>query len=461
MMSVNQLVSSDQLAHNMFDGTKPEDLSTEEIGNRLAGYAGQVAALTARFLILLAEFDRRGGWGGDGIRSCAHWLSWRTGLSIRTAQDHVRVAHALTDLPLMCEAFEHGRLSYSKVRALTRVTTPDREAELLGTALSSTASQVERLVSAMRNIDRKKDEFERGAIDSRGLWRWNLDGSLSVNLRLSSSDGAQFLAGVVRAEYERTRSGSDADLPMVEGITDSHGSNVREVSSPDLWRNVPTDIAPAAVAMAETMQAAVDVPEFVPGAEIVVHQQDNAESSLDGGPAIDSADVDELACGGAVRQVRHGNRGVVLAYGRKRRLPTRRLMRVLFERDRCCRHPGCGRTRYLHAHHVRFWSAGGTTDPGNLILLCSAHHRALHHGEFAIDSVGAQQFTFHRADGSIIENAPPIQVSGAWHPDGAVAADAVVPTNAGRLDVGYATEVLYAAWEWRFRHREAVQQIAA
>ena len=457
--------SSISKSSNIFDHTATDDLTTDQIGTRLVGYASQMAALTARFLELLAEFDRRGGWSGEGIMSCAHWLTWRTGLSIRTAQDHLRVAHALPELPLMRQAFAEGRLSYSKVRALTRVATPEREEELLNVALSATASQVERLVRSIRNVDRHRDEPERGTIDSSGSWSWSLDGSLSVNLRLSPLDGARFLAGVVRAEYERTRTAGDPD-PATEPAPDQDAPDVTKKSpghpaSADPWRNVPADIAPAVVAMGDTMQAAIGVPEFVPGAELVVHTHDDADPHLDDGPALEDAEVDEAACGGAVRKVKHGKkrkgaRGIVLNYGRKRRMPTRKVMRVLFERDRCCQHPGCGRTRHLHAHHVQFWSQDGPTNPDNLILLCSAHHRALHRGEFAIKAHGRQQFSFHRPDGSTIERAPAVHKPEGWQPDTAIDDAAVLPISPGRhLDAGYATEVLYAAWAWKARQSDA------
>ena len=104
----------------------PEDpfaaLSTRRLETELLSLAGHIAAAQCRFLQLLAAYDRRGGWAGPGLRSCAHWLSWRIGMNLRTATEHVRVAHALTALPLITEAFAAGRISYSKVRAITRVT---------------------------------------------------------------------------------------------------------------------------------------------------------------------------------------------------------------------------------------------------------------------------------------------------------------------------------------------------
>ncbi|MBW0104012.1 DUF222 domain-containing protein [Pseudonocardia sp. KRD-291] len=87
-----------------------------------------------------AEFDARGSWAGPGLRSCAHWLGWRVGLDHRTARDHLRVAHALTRLPATTEAFAAGRISYSKVRALTRVATANTEHHLLVIALHGTTA---------------------------------------------------------------------------------------------------------------------------------------------------------------------------------------------------------------------------------------------------------------------------------------------------------------------------------
>ncbi|MEQ3552357.1 DUF222 domain-containing protein [Pseudonocardia nematodicida] len=110
------------------DPSTPSTLTLPDLETELLGLAGHIAAAECRFLQLLAEFDRRGGWAGVGVRSCAHWLSWRAGMSMRTATEHLRVAHALTNLPRITEAFAAGRISYSKVRALTRVTGSDTAA---------------------------------------------------------------------------------------------------------------------------------------------------------------------------------------------------------------------------------------------------------------------------------------------------------------------------------------------
>jgi uncharacterized protein DUF222 len=127
----------------------PSGLPLERVEAELCTLAGQIAAATCRFLQLLAAFDARDGWAGSHVRSCAQWLSWRCGMDLRTAREHVRVARALSDLPDLTAAFAAGRLSYSKVRAVTRVATAETEPDLVEAALSAPASQLERLVRGL------------------------------------------------------------------------------------------------------------------------------------------------------------------------------------------------------------------------------------------------------------------------------------------------------------------------
>src|SRR5262249_37848020 len=110
-------------------------------------------AATARLLDLIREFDAGGGWG-HGFRPCAHWLSWRVGLEPGAAREHVRVARALGSLPLLRHALARGELSYSKVRALTRVATAETEERLLAVGRAGTAEHVEIIVRGWRRLDR-------------------------------------------------------------------------------------------------------------------------------------------------------------------------------------------------------------------------------------------------------------------------------------------------------------------
>src|SRR5437870_7152403 len=121
--------------------------------------AASIAEITAHCDVLYHErirhirrFDEIGGWGEHGAKSCAHWLMWRGGLSGGAAREQVRVARALTTLPLIDAEFASGRLSFSKVRAMTRVAKPENEATLLDLALNATASQIETLCRKFRTV---------------------------------------------------------------------------------------------------------------------------------------------------------------------------------------------------------------------------------------------------------------------------------------------------------------------
>ena len=158
----------------------PADLSTLELENELATLAAHIQAATARLLALVAEVDRRESWGASGALSCAHWLAFRTGLDIGAAREHVRVARALTTLPKITAAFSRGELSYSKVRAVTRIARPETEADLLAMAREGSTAQVERLVRAYRRADPAAEQ-SRAAAQAETRWlctRWAEDGML-------------------------------------------------------------------------------------------------------------------------------------------------------------------------------------------------------------------------------------------------------------------------------------------
>src|SRR5882672_4119117 len=133
--------------------------SLDQLGDEIAELSVHLEAATARLLDLIREFDTREGWN-TGFRSCAAWLSWRVGLDGGAARERVRVARALEKLPRLAEALARGELSYAKVRALTRVATPETEERLLAIGRAGTAEHVERIVRGWRHMDRKAEGRE-------------------------------------------------------------------------------------------------------------------------------------------------------------------------------------------------------------------------------------------------------------------------------------------------------------
>ena len=131
----------------------------ERLGDEIAEISAHLEAATARLLDRIRQFDAREGWN-TGFRSCAAWLSWRVGLDLGAARERVRVARALGTLPRLAEALARADISYAKVRAVTRVATPETEERLLAVARAGTAEHVERIVRGWRRVDRQAEVRE-------------------------------------------------------------------------------------------------------------------------------------------------------------------------------------------------------------------------------------------------------------------------------------------------------------
>ena len=360
------------------DGPRPLD----DLAREITAGAVRLAAATAAWLRLVAEFDEREGWAGVGIQSCAHWLAWQCALSPGAAREHVRVARALTTLPATAEAFAAGRLSYSKVRALTRVADAGTESELVELATHTTASQLDRVVRAWR----RSDGVDEGRVAERRdfAWSWDDDGMLTLRVRMDGESGAELLAAIESlAERSARRDRAAAKRSAGDAAADTDQAGIP--------RGQRT--ARRCAALRQLAAAAADADRRAgdpPRREVVVHVDadvlaDDAAAGrahLEGGPALHPAQVRRMLCEATVVGLVH-RRGEPLALGRRRRLATPGQRRALLARDGGCARPGCTETRTerLHAHHLRHWLFGGRTDISNLVLLCDVDHGLVHeHG---------------------------------------------------------------------------------
>jgi hypothetical protein len=183
------------------DRQEVDEQPLESLERQICELAAHIAVATCRWLELVAEFDDRLGWAEWGVKTCAHWLSWRCSLSLEAARERVRVAHRLQLLPLVQGAFARGELSYCKVRALTRVATPATEAGLLEIARHATGAQLEKLVRGYAGALSATLGAAQQTLDRRYLrWSWNDDGSLRLEGRLPAADGALVLEALAAVE---------------------------------------------------------------------------------------------------------------------------------------------------------------------------------------------------------------------------------------------------------------------
>ena len=142
--------SQDTSSHPFLPPAPCSQAHCEQLENQITELSAHIHAATYRLLELIREYDESHGWCGPGLNSCAHWLNWKCGINLGAAREKVRVAHALKDLPKISEVFRLGKVSYSKVRAMTRVATEKNEDYLLQIARHGTAAHVERLVRNYR-----------------------------------------------------------------------------------------------------------------------------------------------------------------------------------------------------------------------------------------------------------------------------------------------------------------------
>jgi len=130
----------------------------ERLGDEIATMAARLNVVNQQLLAHIRRFDAIEGWFRQGAMSCAHWLTWRIGLDRGAAREKVRVARALGVLPRIDAAFAAGRLSYAKVRAITRVANADNEERLLEVALAATGAQLEQISRGLRSATKSESE---------------------------------------------------------------------------------------------------------------------------------------------------------------------------------------------------------------------------------------------------------------------------------------------------------------
>ena len=369
---------------------------------------GNINAATARFLELVAEFDRREGWAQYGMASCAQWLSWQCSIGRVAATEKVRTARALESLPKISVAFGEGRLSYSKVRALTRVATAETEDTLLHIALNGTAAHVERTVRGFRRVKRYLEREEAETLyDERHLLCWReADGSVTLQARLTPEVGELLFKALDAAQAqleERSEEAVKTEPPIpVRG----------DVSAETPSASVGQRRADAFEHMVQGFLAGGGSRSTAGAHEVVVHIAHDAlcevpESSgaeFDNGRPVAVETARRLGCDGALVGVVEGAQGEPLAVGRRTRAVPPAIRRALRVRDGGCRFPGCDRSRYVHAHHIKHWADGGETALGNLVTLCSFHHRLVHEGGYGVH-VDGSEIRFTRPDGGVIPPA--------------------------------------------------------
>ncbi len=415
--NVNASVNEPPTAYTT-DKTTNKTSSNDQLADQITTLAGQINAANYRFLTLIAEFERRKAWSGYGLRSCAHWLNWKCGIDMGAAREKVRTALALTNLPKTKTAFQKGELSFSKVRALTKIATPKNESFLLNIAEYGTAHHMEKLVKSYRTVDqtlnaedlkqdttkqdiRKEDKQKenRSVIcyqDNDGMW--------IIHAKLPAEEGSL----VAKTLKELGDKLAETEIQAEAQSEQKDNTEPKNVSAETFSLNkteekltFPQRRADALIALSEHYLATVhntsaNTPtnastntltalKSSERCQLILHiqagDQNRHPANLDGQWLTPSA-ARRMACDAGLLIVEEDEAGNVLNIGRKSRIIPAAMARALAIRDNGCQFPGCCETRYTEGHHIKHWADGGETKLDNLVTLCRYHHRELHKGSF-------------------------------------------------------------------------------
>src|SRR5262245_48048284 len=365
--------------------------TVDELDAAIGRLVRQANSECYQMLVLVREFDDRFGWKKWSFNTCAEWLAWRCGLKPSTAREKVRTAHALRRLPAISAAFAEGRLSYSKVRALTRVAHGHDEDLLLAYALDATVPQVEERCRQIRNVAPESAHDARRAWAGRSLtaWRDEKRGLLRLTVEVPIDEGELILRAI------------DCAVAAGEVTTGIDPGTLAESKS-SAWCAQQAD---ALVAVVKSYLGGGHDSEGGATADhyqVVVHADANALTGGTGQADLPIETVRRLLCDCSLVTVVEDEQGKPLDVGRKQRTVSTPLRRALHARDRGCTFPGCRRKRYLDGHHLKHWIQGGETTPDNMTLLCTHHHGMLHEGGFRIVKEVNDTLRFVTADGRTI-----------------------------------------------------------
>jgi len=346
---------------------------TLELEDAIVQLHGLMSAAHRKLLAFISEFDRRCAWRRDGAASMEQWLCARLNVGFGTASTWVAAATKLEELPQTATVWERGGLSWDQMRSVMRFATPERDGEIAHDAPGWSAAQAEAV--ARRELAASLSPAEL-ALDQRGL---KLKWDLAQNLlrfwgRMPTAEGAAFERALERIALAAPR---DADASNDARLADA----LIELASARLADDADSDRA-----------------------TVVVHVDEAVRSgSLPNGATVPFETARRLACDARIQEIVESAGGEPIGIGRASRQVPGWLLRMLRDRDGGCGFPGCGRMRWLHAHHIVHWADGGNTDADNLILLCGYHHRLVHERGWRVE-LGSHEFV--RPDGRTFRPRP-------------------------------------------------------
>ena len=376
----------------------------EELDAAIGKMSRAINSANYDLMLLIREFDERAGWLKWGFKDALNWLKWRCDLSTNAAREKLRIAHALKELPLLSESFSKGKLSYTKVRALTRVATAENEADLIDMALRMSARHVEEHCKQRKNAMRESTVTALKTQQNRSfrVWRDQVNGTVHFTMELPAEEAELIEKAVEKAAVQLSaETGSVASRPEESGSWAMQQADaVVHICRSFLDGDSSSDSCGAGSGEGVSRNSASSTADHY---QVVVHVDESALAGAEtGSSSLQVESVRRLCCDGSLVAMVENDKGEPLNVGRKVRTLTTAIRRALWARDEGCNFPGCSHTRFVDAHHIRHWADGGETSVDNLVLLCSFHHKLVHEGGYTVQRDHAGEIFYRRPDGKAV-----------------------------------------------------------
>lgn len=383
----------------------------DALEDEIARAASHLTAMEYYFIKLIGDFDDDDGWVNSGARSFPHWLNWKCGINQTVGREKVRVARRLRELPVITEAFRTGQVSYSKVRSITRIATPENEDYLVELATHSTCDQLDRICRCYTRVFGAEEEEPETY--TRFDWHKDDDGTVLISARLPEADGMLVIQALKkmrdeisagqRAKAQESRNENDAHSEDNENEQNARIASREARITCGQEEDFEYECSSALARICEHYLATDQGARTLSGADkyqIVLHvnaNPDHPEYQMKQQPACYRDDgwfmtpevARQIACDASIKIASEDDQGNVLNIGRKsRKVPQDIALAVRIRDKGCCRFPQCSNSRWTEQHHIQHWADGGETSVENLITLCRYHHSLHHKGDYELQKQG-------------------------------------------------------------------------
>ncbi len=378
-VAILMALKKDDKASQSATAAFPSDVA--HIRKRLRSLSQDITSSHADLLELLVRFDELEGWRCNGSKHCAAWMNTEIGISVQSGWEYLRVGRKLRTLTTLRALFRVGKVSWSKVRLITRVADKTNESLLCHAALDASVSDVKLLCKGYRWNDTESSDTE--AENNQAMHQWQArsltwantsNGNTRIQITLPPELAEAFLNSVEQSVNQTDTTSThvsqrraDAAVLMAEKSLQSEG---REIATADRYQVVVS-------------VDAAELPTQPASSKSPLEENPRKRPTIQNTGPITKETARRIACDCSI-SVNHTEQGEPTSIGRKSRVWPTAMARAIKDRDQVCVWPGCIQSRHLHIHHIKHWADGGETSVNNGACLCSHHHTLVHEGGYTL-----------------------------------------------------------------------------